>query len=62
MRLVLSHEQLRMRDEVPKKLEESDGLAARHFQSVMYEAQIFLRNTFGTELFELTTRAAAGPR
>ena len=44
VRLVLSHEQLRMplrRDEDPKKLEESDGLAARHFQSIMYEAQNF---------------------
>ena len=59
VRLALFHEQRRMplrRDEISKKVM---GSQRGTFKTVMYEAQIILRNTFGMELVELPTRAAA---
>lgn len=44
------------RDEISKKVM---GSQRGTFKAVMHEAQIILRDTFGMELVELPTRAAA---
>ncbi|KAF8272190.1 MAGE family-domain-containing protein [Lactarius quietus] len=59
VRLALFHEQRRMplrRDEISKKVM---GSQRGTFKAVIYEAQNILRDTFGMELAELPTRAAA---
>ena len=59
VRLALFHEQGRMplrRDEISKKVMGSQRGA---FKAVFEEAQNILRGTFGMELVELPTRAAA---
>lgn len=59
VRLALFHEQKRMplrRDEISKKVMGSQRGA---FKAVFEEAQNILRGTFGMELVELPTRAAA---